>query len=103
MPDKPVSISEQDYVWLLENAESYVKKCKEVAESERNVSVYYLACRLNDFGIKLDDAMSLLDKWNENNAPPLETAELKKTVKNAYKYHKKTFGCNFPSKKFRHD
>ncbi|MCK5581810.1 MAG: primase C-terminal domain-containing protein [Candidatus Omnitrophica bacterium] len=103
MPDKPVSISEQDYVWLLENAESYVNKCKEVNESERNVSVYYIACRLNDFGIKPDDAISLLDKWNENNQPPLSTEELKRTVKNAYKYHKKTFGCNFPSKKLRND
>jgi hypothetical protein len=64
-------------------------------------TTFKVACRIMDYGISLQDAVSLLAKhWNERCQPPWGLDELETKCRNAFEYRNKPVGDALPETQF---
>jgi len=71
---------------------------EEATYGSRNPTVFQVTCRLRDHGITESTAVALMESiYNPHRVhPPLESAELRFTIRNAYTYSSGTFGAKAP-------
>ena len=79
VPDAADAVLQQAHDWLARQAPA-------VQGQGGDARTFAVACGLRDFGASRDQALALLERWNEGCSPPWAPEELRQKVTNAYRY-----------------
>jgi putative DNA primase/helicase len=77
-----------------------VAHTKGASEGERNRSAHALAGKLKRLGVGPETACDMVLRWNEGNSPPLDDAEVRKTVASSYENGDWRIGEDRPEEEF---
>jgi hypothetical protein len=64
---------------------AYIRRIEAVAGNGGHNATFRAACKLRDAGMPVDEALAVLERWNETNAmPPWSSVELRHKILSAY-------------------
>jgi len=93
-------VGELDTPEAIERARAYLRGAPPASEGSRNATAYRHAARVYDLGISPDMCFELVSEWNDENDPPLDYDELRRTTDSAATSRQNAIGSDNPTAGF---
>ena len=84
-PSPSISLPQTTGTQQVRRVAAYIQRIEAVAGHGGHNATFRAACKLRDAGMSADEALSVMERWNETNAtPPWSAAELRHKILSAY-------------------